>query len=50
MKKCNEEIIVYNGRKLRVIEVIEKGKSQEEIDFELWSNEKYCLEAVKQND
>lgn len=33
-------------RKSRVVEVIEQSKSQVEIDFERWSDEKYCLEAV----
>ena len=44
-----EEIIVHNGRKLKVVEVLEEGKSQEEIEFEQWSDEKYCLKAVEQD-
>ena len=47
--KQKEEIIVVNGRKLKVVEVIEEGKSKEEVEFEQWSDKKYCLEAVKQD-
>jgi len=49
MKKQKEEIIVHEGRKLKVVEVIEEGKTSEEIEFEKWSDKKYCLEAVKKN-
>ena len=44
-----EEIIVHEGRKLKVIAVIEDGKSQEEIFYEQYSDKKYCLEAIKRN-
>ena len=37
-EKCKKEIEEKN-----------KGKSQEEIFFEQWSDKKYCMEAVKQN-
>jgi hypothetical protein len=37
-------------KKIKIkIEEKSKGKSQEEIEFEQWSDEKYCLEAVKRN-
>ena len=49
VKKQTEEIIVHEGRKLKVVEVLEEGKSQAEIEFEQWSNEKYCLKAVERN-
>ena len=49
MVKKQEEIIEHNGRKLKVIEVIEEGKSQQEIDFEQWTDEKYCIKAVEKN-
>ena len=42
-----EEIIIHNGRKLKVIEILEKGKSQQEIDFKQWSDNFYCLKAVE---
>ena len=48
-KKEKEEIIVHEGRKLKVVEVIEEGKSQEEVAFERWSNETYCLKAVEED-
>ena len=48
-KKQKEEIVVHEGRKLRVIEVLDEGKSNEECEFEKWSDRKYCLEAVKRN-
>jgi len=37
------------GRKLKVVEIIEEGKTLQEIEFERWSDKKYCLEAVKQD-
>jgi len=49
MMDMKEEIITYKGRKLKVIEVETDGKSQEELEFEKWSDSKYCLEAVKRN-
>ena len=47
MKTKKEEIIIHKGRKLKVLEVIEEGKSHAEIEFEQWSDEKYCLKAVE---
>ena len=47
--KTNEEIIVHEGRRLKVIEVMTDGKSREEIEFDQWSDEKYCLKAVENN-
>ena len=44
-----EEIIEYQGKKLRVLEVVDEGKSQEEIEFERWSNTEYCKTAVSQD-
>ena len=44
-----KQIIEQNGIKYEVIRVIEKGKSQEEIEFEEWSNRKFCLKAVEQD-
>jgi len=44
-----EEIIIHEGRKLKVVEVITDGKSQEEMEFEQWSDKKYCLKAVENN-
>ena len=46
-----EEIIMHEGRKLKVIEVIEKqeGKDKRLVEFEQWSDEAYCLEAVKKD-
>jgi hypothetical protein len=44
-----EEIIVHEGRKPKVIAVIDDVKSQEEIFYEQYSDKKYCLEAVKQD-
>ena len=37
-EKCKKEIEEKN-----------KGKSQEEIEFEQWSDEKYCLKAVEED-
>ena len=48
-KKQTEEIVVHDGRKLKVVEGIEEGKTQEEIEFERWSDKKYCLKAVKRD-
>ena len=43
------EIIEYNGRTLKVVEVL-KNKEDERITFfKKWSNKKFCLEAVKQD-
>uniref|UniRef100_A0A6C0EMG9 DUF4116 domain-containing protein n=1 Tax=viral metagenome TaxID=1070528 RepID=A0A6C0EMG9_9ZZZZ len=47
VKNQREEIVVHEGRKLKVIEVIETGKSKEEYEFEQWSDEEYCLKAVE---
>ncbi len=44
-----EEIIIHEGRKLKVVEVITDGKSQEEMEFEQWSDKKYCLKAVEED-
>ena len=43
-----EEIINFKGRTLKVIEVM-NTISAEEIEFNKWSNEALCLEAVKQD-
>jgi len=43
------EVIVKDGVQYEVVRVISKGKSKEELEFEQWSNETYCLEAVKRN-
>ena len=46
MKK-KEEIIVCKGRRFRVVEELDSGKSLEEIEFEKWSDKSYCLKAVE---
>ena len=43
----DEEIIEKDGKKYRVIEVIGEGKTQEEIEFEKWSDNAYCMKAVE---
>ena len=43
------KIIKQNGIEYKVIEVVKDGKSQEEIEFEQWSNEEYCLKAVEED-
>jgi len=47
MDKKKEEIIDYQGRKLRIIEVLGSGKPKELIEFEKWSDQDYCLKAVE---
>ena len=44
-----EKIIKHKGKMYKVIEVINNSKSKEEIEFEQWSDEKFCLKAVEQN-
>lgn len=48
-EKMKEEIINHNGRRLKVVEVLEEGKTPEEIAFDRWCDKKYCLKAVKQD-
>ena len=48
--KSKEEIIVHNGIKYKVIKVLgAERRSKEEIEFEQWSDKKYCLKAVEKN-
>ena len=42
-----EKIIKHKGKMYKVIEVINNSKSKEEIEFEQWSDEKFCLKAVE---
>ena len=48
VRKQKEEIIVHEGRKLRVVEVLDCEKSNAELEFEQWSDESYCLKAVEE--
>lgn len=48
-KKTKEEIIVHEGRKLKVVEVLEEGKNKAELEFEQWSDTKFCMKAVESN-
>ena len=47
--KVKKEIIVQNGISYEVIRIVSKSKSKEEIEFEQWSDVKFCLEAVKKD-
>ena len=49
MASVKEQIITHEGKKFKVIEVLKDEKSEQEIFFEQYSDNKYCLEAVKQD-
>ena len=50
-----EQVIEKNGKKYKVIEVIEEPKNKvivngwDVTEYEPWYDEEYCLEAVKRN-
>ena len=49
MTKKKTEIIIHNGIKYKAERIDDNNKTQEEIEFEQWSDESYCLKAVERN-
>src|SRR3990167_9047465 len=45
----NGQIIEKDGKKYKVIEIIENNKDERLLFWEKWSDEKQCLRAVEQN-